>query len=155
MNDESNMISNVFKDIMKKIGSSLISGQFTNALKISTPAYTHSNITYHDLIKCEFELIEETLCLMQENDMLGDPLELVKYLTAAKIGGFHIGVVNAGLRQPLNPILGETGVWKTERGGRLYLEQTSHHPPISHFQYLGPDSCPFEIFGYLEIQMNV
>ena len=64
LNDESNLISNVFKDIMKKIGSSLIKGQFSNVLKIGTPAYTHSHKTYHDIIKCEFELIEETLCLM-------------------------------------------------------------------------------------------
>lgn len=98
MNDETNMITNVLKDILKKIGSNLVTGQFSNVLKIGTPAYTHSNKTYMDIIKCEFELIEETLCLMQENDMLEDPLELVKYLTAAKIGGFHVGVISAGLR---------------------------------------------------------
>jgi hypothetical protein len=83
-------------------------------MKISTPAYTHSSLTYHDIVKCEFDLYEETLCLLSENDMLGDPIEVLKYLTAAKCGAFHIGV--------LNPILGETGMWVTERGGQLWTE---------------------------------
>jgi hypothetical protein len=54
--------------------------------------------------------------------MLGDPIEVLKYLTAAKCGAFHIGVLKIGLKQPLNPILGETGMWVTERGGQLWTE---------------------------------
>ena len=91
-------------------------------MKISTPAYTHSSLTYHDIVKCEFDLYEETFCLLSENDMLGDPIEVLKYLTAAKCGAFHIGVLKIGLKQPLNPILGETGMWVTERGGQLWTE---------------------------------
>lgn len=67
-------------------------------MKISTPAYTHSSNTYHDAVKYELDLYEETLCLLSENDMLDDPLEVLKYITAAKVGSFHIGVLSNGLK---------------------------------------------------------
>ena len=41
--------------------------------------------------------------------------------------------------KPLNPILGETYVSECEDGSKGYFEQTSHHPPISHAQFYGPD----------------
>ena len=123
---------------MVKIGSGFMKGEFKSFLKITTPAYTHCSSTYHDLIHNELELLEETLCLMQEHDLLSDPLERIKYLTAARLGSFSIGSGKFGLRQPLNPILGETGIWTTARGSQLYFEQTSHHPPITHFHFIGP-----------------
>lgn len=36
-------------------------------------------------------------------------------------------------RQPLNPILGETFQGSFSDGTQIYLEQVSHHPPISAF----------------------
>jgi hypothetical protein len=76
------------------IGSSLISRQLSNMLKIGNPTYINSNIIYYDLIKCEFELINETLSLMQENDIFEDARKFFKYLRAVKIGGFYIGPAN-------------------------------------------------------------
>jgi len=40
---------------------------------------------------------------------------------------------------PLNPILGETITRELDNGAKLYLEQTSHHPPVSHFLMEGPN----------------
>ena len=83
LNYESNMI-----------GSSLISGQLSNVLKIGNPFYTNSNIIYYDLIKCEFDLIYETLFLMQKNDIFEHPREFFKCLRVLKIGGFYFGHAN-------------------------------------------------------------
>jgi hypothetical protein len=55
----------------------------------------------------------------------------------------HSAVTNQGLRTPLNPILGETSCYHTAKGSAIYLEQTSHHPPITHILMEGPPQCPF------------
>ena len=50
--------------------------------------------------------------------------------------GFHRAF--ARWAKPFNPLLGET--WQAEMpdGSRIFLEQISHHPPISAFELLGP-----------------
>jgi hypothetical protein len=39
----------------------------------------------------------------------------------------------------LNPILGETFQASAEDGTACYLEQTCHHPPVTTYQFDGPD----------------
>lgn len=41
-------------------------------------------------------------------------------------------------RKPFNPILGETFQAVLSDGSKVFLEQISHHPPISAFQLDGP-----------------
>ena len=36
--------------------------------------------------------------------------------------------------KPFNPILGETYQSRFNDGTKCFLEQTSHHPPVSHFE---------------------
>ena len=40
----------------------------------------------------------------------------------------------------MNPILGETYELLWQDGSRVYLEQTSHHPPVSHYIMYGPNN---------------
>ena len=54
--------------------------------------------------------------------------------------------------KPLNPILGETFQIFGHDGSRQYLEQTSHHPPRSHWIADGPEDeynssgwCEFDV----------
>jgi hypothetical protein len=42
--------------------------------------------------------------------------------------------------KPLNPILGETYYARCHDGSHVYMEQTSHHPPISHMLCYGPNN---------------
>jgi hypothetical protein len=50
--------------------------------------------------------------------------------------------------KPFNPILGET--FQTKIGNtEIYLEQTSHHPPILNFYIFNPK---FKCFGYEAIE---
>ena len=48
-------------------------------------------------------------------------------------------------RKPFNPILGETWQATLSDGTELFLEQISHHPPISAFQMFGPGVLAFHI----------
>lgn len=52
-------------------------------------------------------------------------------------------------KKPFNPILGETHHSHIE-GTDIYLEQTSHHPPIYHFYILGKD---FKFYGWREMSL--
>lgn len=44
-------------------------------------------------------------------------------------------------KKPFNPILGETYQGSLYDGTRLYMEQISHHPPISAWDLEAPDAA--------------
>lgn len=60
-----------------------------------------------------------------------DPVERFKSVIAFAIGGLKD---SASQWKPFNPILGETYESEYPNGTRVFAEQTSHHPPISHWQ---------------------
>ena len=41
--------------------------------------------------------------------------------------------------KPLNPVLGETYEAVAVDGAKIFMEQTSHHPPITHMYLEGPE----------------
>jgi hypothetical protein len=41
-------------------------------------------------------------------------------------------------KKPFNPILGETWQAKLTDGSTMFMEQISHHPPVSAFNIEGP-----------------
>jgi hypothetical protein len=53
----------------------------------------------------------------------------------------------------MNPILGETYEMFYEDGSRIFLEQTSHHPPISHYIMYGPNNS-YKYHGYSNFTSN-
>ncbi|PRW59937.1 Oxysterol-binding 9 [Chlorella sorokiniana] len=65
-----------------------------------------------------------------------DPVERLQWVVTYFIAGFHRAFTRWA--KPFNPILGETWQATAADGSRIYLEQISHHPPISAFQLLGP-----------------
>ncbi|CAJ0553555.1 Ff.00g120670.m01.CDS01 [Fusarium sp. VM40] len=72
---------------------------------------------------------------------IDDPVERFVSVVKFYLSGWHIRP--AGVKKPLNPILGEifTCYWDLEDGKRAYYisEQTSHHPPKSSYFYMAPD----------------
>lgn len=53
--------------------------------------------------------------------------------------------------KPLNPILGETLVASYPDGTEMFVEQISHHPPISYFLVVGPKE-EYRFFGYYHFE---
>ena len=47
----------------------------------------------------------------------------------------------------MNPILGETYQLGYEDGSQIFMEQTSHHPPISHYIMYGPNNS-YKFHGF-------
>ena len=65
-----------------------------------------------------------------------DPVERIKCIIAANTAQQYHDCI---LEKPLNPVLGETFQVTGQDGAKIYLEQTSHHPPRSHCLIEGPN----------------
>jgi len=80
----------------------------------------------------------ETLLPIPDID---DPVKRFVAVTKFYLAGWHIKP--AGVKKPLNPILGETfqGYWDYPDNTRGYYiaEQTSHHPPKSSYFFAAPE----------------
>ena len=65
-----------------------------------------------------------------------DPVERIKCIIAQTTSQKYYDFI---LEKPLNPVLGETVQVTGQDGAKIFLEQTSHHPPRSHMLIEGPD----------------
>lgn len=119
------------KEFIKQIGKKLITGDF-NLTKIPFPIKIMTSKTF---------LQATSLSLFQFPYFMNlavnqSPLEKMRLVIVAVFSGFHSSCF---FMKPLNPILGETYTCCYEDGSRLYLEQTSHHPPVTNFEVYGPN----------------
>eukprot|EP01089_Gocevia_fonbrunei_P013473 TRINITY_DN3463_c0_g1_i1.p1 TRINITY_DN3463_c0_g1~~TRINITY_DN3463_c0_g1_i1.p1 ORF type:complete len:406 (-),score=109.39 TRINITY_DN3463_c0_g1_i1:15-1232(-) len=76
-----------------------------------------------------------------------DPVERLKYVMTFCVAAFHATCDQEG--KPFNPILGETYEAKYEDGTQIYCEQSSHHPPVTNWQFMGADNL-YHFYGYGE-----
>jgi hypothetical protein len=58
--------------------------------------------------------------------------------------------VSIGVGKPFNPILGETFQAKVGKA-EIYIEQTSHHPPVFNYYIKHPE---FTGFGHSQMEAN-
>ncbi|KAG2435871.1 hypothetical protein HXX76_007066 [Chlamydomonas incerta] len=65
-----------------------------------------------------------------------DPVERMKLVTTWFIAGLHHAFTN--WRKPFNPILGETWQAALSDGTSMFMEQISHHPPVTAIHMEGP-----------------
>eukprot|EP00798_Chlamydomonas_sp_ICE-L_P026418 gene26418-17517_t len=66
-----------------------------------------------------------------------DPVERLKLTVTWFIAGLHHAFDK--WKKPFNPLLGETWQAAHSDGSQIFMEQISHHPPISAFHIEGPD----------------
>lgn len=64
-----------------------------------------------------------------------DPIEKMKLTICGSLAFFYFEKL---FEKPLNPILGETYEAFGQDGSTVFIEQSCHHPPISHFLIEGP-----------------
>ena len=69
---------------------------------------------------------------------LSDPVERVRLVMVNSISYYYLGNI---FEKPLNPVLGETYQAIAGDGSGVFAEQTSHHPPTSHFYVHGPNGA--------------
>ena len=76
-----------------------------------------------------------------------DPIEKLKLTTTFVMTTVHLAVAQL---KPFNPILGETFQVKIE-DSMVYIEQTSHHPPIFNFLFVGKN---YKVYGHNESEVG-
>ncbi|GAB5357504.1 hypothetical protein AAMO2058_000380300 [Amorphochlora amoebiformis] len=77
-------------------------------------------------------------------------VERFKWSIVFVISGLHQGCRQ---RKPFNPILGETYQATYPDGTKIYLEQISHHPPVSQYELFGPNQS-WKLTGYNEYKAS-
>lgn len=88
-----------------KFGKSLIKGQFSDLMKMGTPAYIHSHMSYLHMISKDLGYYEHFMReAMKRPD---DPVWKLKNIVTAVLAALQF-IVEQGTNSPLNPILGET-----------------------------------------------
>ena len=108
------------------VGKKLFSGQ-TDLTRISFPIKCMAPISTLEIMPT----LQSTMCVyLNKAASIQDPLERIKLLIAHNLSFFYKEKI---FEKPLNPILGETHQAYGQDGAMIYMEQTSHHPPVSHF----------------------
>lgn len=118
-------------DIMKSLGKKLITGKF-DLLKISLPVKIFEPRSYLQKL-CDPLAFPD---IIQNAVGATSAEERLKWVVAYFVAGYHRAFLTWS--KPFNPILGETWHATLSDGTRAFMEQISHHPPISAFQIIGP-----------------
>jgi hypothetical protein len=124
------LIRSCANDLIWQLGKKLLSGDF-NLTTISIPIKVMIPVTILQNIAKSFFQFPYYMELAKEKS----PLEKMKYLITASLSSFF---ATSTFLKPLNPVLGETYEAYFNDGTKIFLEQTSHHPPISHYEFIGP-----------------
>jgi len=119
----------VLLNLIKSVGSKLKEGKILDLLKISRPAIISYPKTYLECIAGDFVYTD----LLDKAAEAKDPIERLKYVVAFYIAGLHVNPIEMGSNGPLNPILGETYYAEKETGTKIWLEQITHHPPVTAY----------------------
>lgn len=131
-------IRSVGTEVLKQLGKKLLSGDF-NLTHISFPIRCmQANTALHNTLNT-FQMaplyLNRAVAVM-------DYLERLKLVIVSILASF---VHTSTFEKPLNPILGETLYGEMEDGTEMFAEQSSHHPPVSHFYV---KSNGYKAFGY-------
>ncbi len=114
----------VLSHLLTKIGTNILSG--TGIMNVSLPINIFDERSLLEVFAHQARLAPYFL---EKGGECDNALEQLKLTTAYAMTRFHMSVTQL---KPFNPIWGETFQCKIGDTS-LYLEQSSHHPPIYHF----------------------
>ena len=84
LHDEGNVINHAVKDILGKVANKLMKVEFSDILKMSSPAYIHCPNTYLDCAAMDVKNYSSYLNIAAQTK---DPIERLKLITAMYVGG--------------------------------------------------------------------
>ncbi|CAI5747327.1 unnamed protein product [Peronospora destructor] len=119
----------VVKDVIKSAGAKILEGK--SAVSLSLPVRIFEPRTNLERV-CDLMLYAPTFLNVAYAE--NDAVERFKYVITFAVAGLHHSI---GQLKPFNPILGETFQSTLNDGTDVSCEHTSHHPPISNFQFTG------------------
>ncbi|CAD8073577.1 unnamed protein product [Paramecium sonneborni] len=125
----------VLLDIIKRMGSNLLSGK--SLMSVSLPIQVFEARSFLERMA---RAQGHAPVFLEKAAQTTDVFEQLRLTVAFHISSFMMGVQQ---EKPFNPIIGETFEGRI-KGCPIYLEQTSHHPPISNYIMYGRD---YKLFG--------
>eukprot|EP00743_Colponemidia_sp_Colp-15_P005241 GILK01005639.1.p1 GENE.GILK01005639.1~~GILK01005639.1.p1 ORF type:complete len:969 (+),score=214.37 GILK01005639.1:81-2987(+) len=131
----------VVMHLIKSMGANIAEGK--SVLNVSLPVHIFEPRSWLQRMSDNWLFAPQYLTRAAEET---DPLERFKYVITFAVAGLHR---STAMKKPFNPILGETYEGVLPDNTQIFCEQTSHHPPISHFQLFGPKQC-YHFHGYYE-----
>jgi hypothetical protein len=135
----------VLKDLVTQFGATLLQGK--SPINISLPVRIFEPRSFLQRIPDAWSYAP---IYLSKAALSKDPVERVRLVMSFFVSGLHRCTQQ---RKPFNPILGETYQAHFLDGSEIYLEQISHHPPISAFQVLGP-SRSWQLSGYHDFKAS-
>jgi hypothetical protein len=131
----------VVRDMLRQVGSSFIEGK--DLVNVSLPIRLFEPRSFLQRLTDDWAYCST---LLKAAAHATDTLDRFKLTIAFAIAGLH---KSATMFKPFNPLLGETfQACMPSDGTRIYLEQTCHHPPVTHWRIRAADrSYEFTGFG--------
>ncbi|KAK4531403.1 hypothetical protein CCYA_CCYA08G2260 [Cyanidiococcus yangmingshanensis] len=130
----------VVRDMLRQVGSSFIEGK--DLVNVSLPIRLFEPRSFLQRLTDDWAYCST---LLKAAATATDTLERLKYTIAFAIAGLH---KSATMFKPFNPLLGETfQAYMPSDGTRIYLEQTCHHPPVTHWRIRSSDGS-YEFTGF-------
>jgi len=128
-------------DFLKQVGRNIMSG--SNVMATAFPVHVNQPRSY---LQCICDGWVYAPALLTKAGQSSDPVERMRLVIVWLLAGFH---QLCALGKPFNPILGETYQATFPDGSFIYVEQSSHHPPITAWEVHGPKDI-YKIYGYGE-----
>jgi len=128
-------------DIIKQMGHNITHGQ--SLINVTMPVTIFEPRSY-------LERMADSWCyaplFLKKAAEQTDPIERLKYVATFAFSGLSN---TCTMKKPFNPLLGETYEGDYSDGTHIMCEQSSHHPPITNWQVIGPNNS-FHLYGYGE-----
>jgi hypothetical protein len=148
INDEKS--KSVVMEILKSLGRKIMEGNFTDIMKISRPASISFPMSFLQAASRDFSYTH----YLSQAALVDNHVIRMQLICSFIVSGLHINPVEFKNNPPLNPILGETFTAEMRDGSKIWLEQTCHHPPITHWHMEGPNNL-FKFTGYGQIRAGL
>lgn len=144
---EGEMLRRSLQYLAQRVGGSFLSGN-VNFTRMSMPVHLNEPRSLLERITDDWAYAPHYLSAAARTD---DPVQRVKLVAAFVVSGLHCMET---LGKPFNPILGSTYQTTLGDGIPCYVEQTSHHPPVTHY-YIQPESGEYLLAGFSGIDGRV
>ncbi|KAK9792709.1 hypothetical protein WJX73_008944 [Symbiochloris irregularis] len=118
-------------EIVKDMGRKLLTGNL-NLINMSLPVKMFEPRSYLEKLADVWVYPQ----YLEEAAKAQDSAQRMRFVVTWFIAGLQHAFQS--WRKPFNPILGETWQASLVDGTNIFIEQISHHPPISAFQMVGP-----------------
>ncbi|CDF32104.1 unnamed protein product [Chondrus crispus] len=144
---EGEMLRRSLQYLAQRVGGAVLSGN-VNFTRMSMPVHLNEPRSLLERITDDWAYAPHFLMAAARSK---DPVERLKLVAAFVVSGLHCMKT---LGKPFNPILGSTYQTTLDDGTPCYVEQTSHHPPVTHY-YIKPESGEYLLAGFSGIDGRV